>query len=33
MFDIIETWDEIIATKAQAKWIVSLFTLKVNQRY
>ncbi len=33
VFDIIETWDEILATKAQAKWIMSLFALKVNQRY
>jgi hypothetical protein len=33
MFDITKTLEKVLATKAQAIWIVLLFALKANQRY
>jgi hypothetical protein len=33
VFDIIETLKEVLATKAQAIWIVLMYALKDNQRY
>lgn len=33
MFNITKTLEEVLATKAQAIWIMLLFALKANKRY
>jgi hypothetical protein len=33
MFNITKTLEEVLATKAQAIWIMLLFAIKANQRY
>jgi hypothetical protein len=33
MLDVTKTLEEVLATEAQAIWIMLLFALKANQRY